>query len=243
MTPYRRRFAPPSKQKDHLAARLFGVLGQLLATAAILLVLFLLYTLWWTNIDARKQATVTAQAIRSGWSQSGGTGGERNTNLPGIGFLHVPALGPSAAEIAIVKGTDPKRLNEGVAGYYTTPVPSAMPWDKEGNFTLAAHRDGHGAKFHKLDKVGIGDPIVVETAEKWYVYKVFSTLQKTTAADVNTIEPIPTRSGRHTRGRYITLTTCTPVLTSDYRLIVWGEITRVERVDHKRTPPLELRQR
>ncbi len=66
-----------------------------------------------------------------------------------------------------------KVLNDGVAGYYTDPVKAALPTsDKKGNFSLAAHRDGHGAKFHNIDKVEKGDPIVFETKDTWYVYKV-----------------------------------------------------------------------
>ena len=42
-------------------------------------------------------------------------------------------------------------------------------------------------------------------------------------------------------GRYITLTTCTPVYTSRYRMAVWGSLVRVDPVDANRTPPPELR--
>ncbi len=52
---------------------------------------------------------------------------------------------------------------------------------------------------------------------------------------------MPKESGKTAPGRYITLTTCTPVYTSKYRYIVWGELVRTEKVDAKRTPPAELR--
>jgi len=51
---------------------------------------------------------------------------------------------------------------------------------------------------------------------------------------------IPKESGRKKAGHYITLTTCTPVYTSKYRYIVWGELVRTEKVDEERTPPAEL---
>lgn len=222
------------------AARLSGIFGELLLTAAVILALFLTYSLWWTNVKAAESAESTAHAIRIQWEETDSSGmPPGSTKLPGIGFLHVPALG-NAGEIAVVEGTDPDRLNEGVAGYYTSPTRSAMPWDKEGNFALAAHRDGHGAKFHNLDKVAPGDPIVVETKDAWYIYTAFAVLPQTNETDTGVIDPVPLGSGRHTRGKYITLTTCTPVLTSNYRLIVWGELTRVEAVDADRTPPSEL---
>ncbi|MFF1627666.1 class E sortase [Streptomyces sp. NPDC058251] len=216
--------------------RTIGCVAEVLLTIAVLSGLFLVYQLWWTNITADKDAASTAAVIRAGWSASSGS--EKEINLPGIGFLHVPALG-KGGEMAVVQGTDTERLNEGVVGYYTRPVRSAMPWDQEGNFALAAHRDGHGAKFHNLDKVKVGDHVVMETKEKWYIYTVFATLPKTNSNNIGVLEPIPAGSGRHTRGRYITLTTCTPVMTSEYRLIVWGELTRIEAVDEQRTPPPE----
>lgn len=55
------------------------------------------------------------------------------------------------------------------------------------------------------------------------------------------IQPVPEESGVKEPGRYITLTTCTPVYTSKYRYIVWGELERTEKVDKDRTKPVELR--
>ena len=82
----------------------------------------------------------------------------------------------SDGDVLVMKGTDAEELNKGVAGYYTKPVKSAMPRDQSGNFSLAAHRDGHGAKFHNIDKIDKGDPVVFETKNTWYVYKVFAIL-------------------------------------------------------------------
>ncbi|WP_241192306.1 class E sortase [Streptomyces sp. ADI96-02] len=232
--------ARPGRPPRSAPARLFGVLGEVFVTVAVIMALFLVYRIWWTNVEADRMAQSTAKAIRAEWSREGGGGRQKSASSPGIGFLHVPALG-GAGEIAIVEGTDPERLDEGVAGFYTHPVRSAMPWDREGNFSLAAHRDGHGAKFHNLDKVRSGDHAIVETEGKWYVYTIFATLPKTADTNVGVIDSIPKGSGRYTRGQYITLTTCTPVFTSDYRLIVWGELTRVEPVTPGRTPPPEMR--
>ncbi|MFF6981368.1 class E sortase [Streptomyces sp. NPDC008343] len=220
-------------------ARVFGVLGEVLVTIAVVMALFLVYRIWWTNLEAERRSVSTAAAIRDKWSRADTAGNaESGTKAPGMGFLHVPALG--SGEIAIVEGTDPERLNEGVAGYYTAPVRAAMPWEREGNFSLAAHRDGHGARFHNLDKVEPGDHVVVETQTDWYVYTVFATLPKTAETNVGVIDPVPKGSGRYTGSQYITLTTCTPVFTSDYRLVVWGELTRVDPVTADRTPPPEL---
>ncbi|WP_351230267.1 class E sortase [Streptomyces sp. NPDC002133] len=216
-------------------AGVISVFGELLITAGVLLALFVVYSLWWTNVLADREAAKDGDLVRDRWA--GGPGALDTKD--GIGFLHVPAM--KNGEVLVKKGTDPKTLNDGVAGYYTDPIKSALPSDKQGNFTLAAHRDGHGAKFHNIHKLREGDSIVFETKDTWYVYKVFKDLKETSKYNVDVLQPVPKESGRAKPGRYITLTTCTPVYTSDYRYIVWGELERTEKVDSDRTPPAELR--
>ncbi|MGW6061151.1 class E sortase [Streptomyces sp. NPDC055189] len=223
---------PRPRGRGPIAAAV-SVFGELLITAGLVLGLFVVYSLWWTNVVADREAHKQGDKVRDRWA---GGPGALNTK-DGIGFLHVPAMG---GEILVTKGTSSKVLNHGVAGYYEDPIKSALPQDKEGNFTLAAHRDGHGAKFHKIDKIKKGDAIVFESRDKWYVYKVYSTLPETSKYNVNVLNPVPKESGAKKPGRYITLTTCTPVYTSNYRYVVWGELERVEKVDNKRTPPAEL---
>ncbi|GGM00009.1 class E sortase [Streptomyces fumigatiscleroticus] len=219
-----------------------SVFGELLITAGLVLGLFVVYSLWWTNVIADREADKQGDKVRDNWAQDGsasGGPGALNTK-DGIGFLHVPAMGNG--EVLVEKGTSSKILNDGVAGYYTDPVKATLPTSgKNGNFSLAAHRDGHGAKFHNIDKVEKGDPIVFETKDRWYVYKVYAVLPETSKFDVDVLDAVPKASGRKKAGKYITLTTCTPVFTSRYRYVVWGELERVEKVDGDRTPPKELR--
>ncbi|MBT2444787.1 class E sortase [Streptomyces sp. ISL-36] len=216
-------------------AGIISVFGELLITAGLVLGLFVVYSLWWTNVLADRAADKDADQVRDHWADGPGALDTKD----GIGFLHVPAMGDD--EILVKKGTTPGILNNGVAGYYTDPIKSALPQDKQGNFTLAAHRDGHGAKFHNIHKLKNGDPIVFETKDTWFVYKVYKSLPETTKYNVDVLQPVPKESGRSKPGRYITLTTCTPMYTSDYRYIVWGELERTEKVDAARTPPTELR--
>ncbi|WP_405999700.1 class E sortase [Streptomyces sp. NBC_00829] len=224
-----------SRARSRIAGAI-SVLGELLITAGVVLGLFVVYSLWWTNVLADRAASKQGDHMRDGWTNS--APGALDTK-DGIGFLHVPAM--NNGEVLVKRGTDSKSLNDGIAGYYTDPIKSALPWDRNGNFTLAAHRDGHGAKFHNIHKLATGDPIVFETRDTWYVYKVYKELKQTSKYNVDVLQPVPKASGRTKPGRYITLTTCTPVYTSDYRYIVWGELVRTEKVDKDRTPPAELR--
>ncbi|MEV6954081.1 class E sortase [Streptomyces sp. NPDC051183] len=243
MSRARRRAAAPDRS---VLAGFLSLLGELLITVGLVLGLFVAYSLWWTNVLADRHASARGDQIRQQWQQPAAPAPSAAPAEPGaldtqggLGFLHVPAM--KNGEVLVKRGTDPDVLNDGVAGYYTDPVKSALPWDPTGNFTLAAHRDGHGAKFHNIDKVKTGDAVVFETRDTWYVYKVFAELRQTSKYNVDVINPVPKESGRTAPGRYITLTTCTPVYTSKYRYVVWGELVRTEKVDDKRTPPAELR--
>ncbi len=221
-----------------------SVIGEILITIGLVLALFVVYSLWWTNVVADRHERRAGEKVRQDWAQSPTGSGKQSVPRgldikDGIGFLHVPAMGKHF-EVLVKKGTSTEVLNEGVAGYYTTPTPAAMPWDSTGNFTLAAHRDGHGAKFHDIDKIRTGDPVVFESKNTWYVYKVYKILDQTSKYNVAVTDQVPKESGKSRPGRYITLTTCTPVYTSLYRYIVWGELVRTVPVDDARTPPKEL---
>lgn len=214
--------AVPSARRRGMGriAMAVSVFGELLITAGLVLGLFVVYSLWWTNVVADREADKQGDKVRDTWAHRATGPGALNTRN-GIGFLHVPAM--KNGEVLVEKGTSTNVLNDGVAGYYTDPIKAALPTTgKKGNFTLAAHRDGHGAKFHNIDKVKKGDAIVFETKDKWYVYKVYDILDETSKYNVKVLSQVPKESGKKKAGHYITLTTCTPVYTSRYRYVVWG---------------------
>ncbi|MEU7659550.1 class E sortase [Streptomyces lincolnensis] len=229
----------PRRRGGGRIAMAVSVFGELLITGGLVLGLFVVYSLWWTNVLADRKADQQGDKVRDTWAQEQNKGPGALDTGDGIGFLHVPAM--KSGEVLVEKGTSAKILNDGVAGYYTDPVKATLPTSgKNGNFSLAAHRDGHGAKFHNIDKLKKGDAIVFETKDKWYVYKVYATLPETSKYNVKTLAAVPKESGKKKAGKYITLTTCTPVYTSRYRYVVWGELVRVDPVDSRRTPPKEL---
>jgi LPXTG-site transpeptidase (sortase) family protein len=219
--------------------------GELLITVGLVLALFVAYSLWWTNLVADRRAGQAAAVLRHGWAA---TAPHQDAAAPvrvyrtgdDIGFLHIPRLGRGYT-VLIKMGTGASVLDQGVAGVYQEPYPAAMPWQSSGNFALAAHRDGHGAKFHNLPELRPGDPVVVETRDTWYVYSVDRTLPQTSPYDVDVTAPVPAESGYTRPGRYLTLTTCTPAYTSRYRMAVWAHLVRTQPVDAARDLPPELR--
>ncbi|MFJ3510762.1 class E sortase [Streptomyces luteogriseus] len=208
-------------------------IGEVFITAGVLMLLFVTYQLWWTNVRAHAQAGKEASSLQNDWAS-----GKRNPGAfePGQGFaiLHIPKLD---VVVPIAEGTSSKGvLDRGMVGHYAEgALKTAMPGDKSGNFGLAGHRNTHGEPFRYINKLAPGDPIVVETQDEYFVYKMASILPVTSPSNTSVLNPVPTGSGFTKPGRYITLTTCTPEFTSKYRMIVWGKMVE-ERPRSKGKP-------
>ncbi|MDG4530746.1 class E sortase [Streptomyces sp. AV19] len=201
------------------------LVGEVFITIGVVMLLFVAYQLWWTNIRAQQQAGGAARSLRHSWETNGGADRDAGAFSPGEGFaiLYIPALD---VRTPIAEGTGKRTvLDRGMAGHYGSgSLKSAMPWDKRGNFALAGHRNTHGEPFRYVNRLRPGDKIVVETRSAFYTYEMTSRLDQTSPANVDVIRPVPRGSGFTGPGRYITLTTCTPEFTSTYRMIVWGKM-------------------
>ncbi|MCL3992971.1 class E sortase [Streptomyces lavenduligriseus] len=199
-------------------------IGELFITTGVLMLLFVTYQLWWTNVRAHAQAGNATHRLQDDWAS-----GKRSPGVfePGQGFaiLHIPKLDVVAP---IAEGISNKRvLDKGMVGHYgEAPLKTAMPQDRTGNFGLAAHRNTHGEPFRYINRLSPGDAVVVETQDTYFVYQVTSSLPVTSPSNVSVLDPVPPGSGLTRPGRYITLTTCTPEFTSKYRLIVWGKMVQ-----------------
>ncbi|MER6119912.1 class E sortase [Streptomyces sp. NPDC001743] len=219
--------------KDSPAVVVSRVVGELFISLGVLMLLFVTYQLWWTNVRADQIAGKETHKIQDDWAK-----GNRNPGVfaPGQGFaiIHIPKLD---VVTPIAEGISKEKvLDRGMVGHYgEEPLRTAMPSDKQGNFALAGHRNTHGEPFRYVNRLRPGDPIVVETQDAYYTYEMTSTLPQTSPSNVSVIGAVPPQSGFKKPGRYITLTTCTPEFTSTYRLIVWGKMVE-ERPRSKGKP-------
>jgi sortase A len=208
-------------------------IGEVFITTGVLMLLFVTYQLWWTNVRAHAQAGSEAHQLQDDWASGKRSPGQFE---PGQGFaiLHIPKLDVVAP---IAEGVSNKKvLDKGMVGHYGEgALKTAMPDAKTGNFGLAAHRNTHGEPFRYINQLKPGDEVVVETQDTYFVYKMTSTLPVTSPSNTSVLDPIPKGSGFTKPGRYITLTTCTPEFTSKYRLIVWGKMVE-ERPRSKGKP-------
>ncbi|KOG64718.1 peptidase C60 family protein [Streptomyces griseoflavus] len=209
--------------------------GEVFITLGVLMLLFVTYQLWWTNVRAQQQAGGTASSLEHEWDE-GGEDRKPDAFTPGQGFaiMYIPKLD---VKVPIAEGiSKPAVLDRGMVGHYDkNSVKTAMPWDKQGNFAVAGHRNTHGEPFRYINRLTKGDKIVVETRSTYYTYAMESILPQTSPRNIGVIGPVPKGSGFTGPGRYLTLTTCTPEFTSTYRMIVWGKMVE-ERPRSKGKP-------
>ncbi|WP_146060167.1 class E sortase, partial [Streptomyces sp. SM5] len=208
--------------KDSPAVVASRVAGEVFITFGVLMLLFVTYQLWWTNVRADQIAGRETHKIQDEWAKGSRTPGAFE---PGQGFaiMHIPKLDVVAP---IAEGIDKEKvLDRGMVGHYAEgTLKTAMPSAEEGNFAVAGHRNTHGEPFRYINKLKPGDPIVVETQDAYYTYEMTSILPQTAPSNISVIKEVPEGSGFTAPGRYITLTTCTPEFTSTYRMIVWGKM-------------------
>ncbi|WP_438827479.1 class E sortase [Streptomyces lydicus] len=216
-----RQAARAAKDSPSLIAS--RALGEAFITLGVLMLLFVTYQLWWTNVMAEQEAGGAASNLQSEWDKGGG---EKKNLADGerFGIMYIPKLDVKAP---IAEGIDKhKVLDHGMVGHYdkNSGIKTAMPWDKKGNFAVAAHRNTHGEPFRYVNRLTKGDKIIVETKSSYYTYEMESILPQTSPSNTSVIGPVPPGSGFTGPGRYITLTTCTPEFTSTFRMIVWGKM-------------------
>ncbi|MFI2286087.1 class E sortase [Streptomyces niveus] len=218
--------------KDSPGVILSRAVGEIFISLGVLMLLFVTYQLWWTNIQADLYAGKEKDKIQQGWAE----GRQPGAFEPGQGFaiMHIPKLD---VVVPIAEGIDKaKVLDRGMVGHYAEGrLKTAMPSDKQGNFAVAGHRNTHGEPFRYINRLEPGDKIIVETQDAYFTYDMASILPQTAPSNTGVIGPVPPGSGFSEPGRYITLTTCTPEFTSTYRMIVWGKMVE-ERPRDKGKP-------
>ncbi|MGH3753828.1 MAG: class E sortase [Pseudonocardiaceae bacterium] len=182
-----------SPHRDTTRTAIRGV-GELILTAGLVVLLFVFYVYYVTDwSSAVKQREVTA-TLEDTWRNPRDLV-DRPVNGAGIAKMHIPAFGPDFV-FTVLEGTEPDTLEAGPGHYRGTALPG-----QPGNFAVAGHRVGKGSPFNALDLLSSCDAIVVETADRWFVYRVLP-LQgesadwaagKATAPQCRGVDPLPGR--------------------------------------------------
>lgn len=211
------------------------VVGELLITAGIILLLFVAWQLWWTNVesDARQSAVIKEFANELGGAPAPPTDAAPGTpsapvdygtpafaTAPGhagtIGIMYIPRFGNSYTR-PIVQGTTGDVLDTlGLGHYANTAMPGAV-----GNFAVAGHRQTHGAVLDNIHTLVPGDKIYVQTKDGYYVY-VFRNNQIVMPSRTDVLEPVPTRPGTTPTESFLTMTSCNPRFGAEERIIAYA---------------------
>ncbi|WP_229787144.1 class E sortase [Actinokineospora fastidiosa] len=162
----------PPPPKPTTGAVVVRSIGELMVTAGLVILLFVVYEVWITDLmSAQKQADVTADLDRQ-WEVADDPEREQKFEYAdgeGIAKLYIPVFGPDY-HFTVVEGTSAANLEVG-PGHYTKSAPPGQP----GNFAVAGHRVGKGAPFNDLDLLNPCDAIVIETQTDWFVYRMLPT--------------------------------------------------------------------
>jgi len=131
--------------------------------------------------------------------------------VDGQNTLYIPSID---LKQQIYQGASPYTVNKGVWLRPNTSTP-----DKGGNSVMVGHRFTYSGKsvFYYLDKVKLGDEIVVFWSGQKYVYKV---------EQIKTVGPNAGEVEAATSQDVLTLYTCTPLLTAKDRLVVVGRLQK-----------------
>lgn len=242
---------PPSARRAPALIRAVSVAGRGLLILGGLVVAFLVFQLWGTGFhEQRAQRDLAAEldrAIGARQAPAGPEGGEAILGpvaqgpgpdaglAPGPGSVAgaatVPARTPpqSAEPVAritaptigldkiVVEGVGRSQLREGPGHYPVTPLPGHA-----GNVAIAGHRTTHGAPFADIDQLEPGDPIVLDTVDGRFVYRVeaYTHPVEGTVSGHQVVAPGDADAIAATGDNRLTLTTCHPRYSDRQRLVV-----------------------
>jgi sortase A len=260
--------APPPREPmgagDKVRFALRGI-GQTLITLGLVVLLFVVYEVWITNLFSDRDNHRIASKLQTEWKNGEDPllplPGGAKTNIKvgsGIAEIYMPRLGQHY-HFAVVEGTTQAALSLGPGHYVGTALPGAV-----GNFAVAGHRVGKGEPFLNLDQLRSGDAVILETKTYWYVYRVLgqpagrdpqNVTQSVPVAGGRTVSlpgreivdpddgkpllTVPDHQGVRATSRLMTMTTCHPKFTAARRMIVYSILsTKVANTGNSMPPSI-----
>ncbi|MCW2715977.1 MAG: Membrane protein [Frankiales bacterium] len=137
----------------------------------------------------------------------------------GLTRLRIPKLD---VDVLVVEGTTTQALRAGAGHYEGSPLPG-----ETGNLAIAGHRTTFNRPFNRLDELGEGDLVELETPFAVHVYRAVAPFAGhanpwvVAPDDFSVLDPEGDRS-------LLTLTTCHPKGSAEQRLIMRFELVGSE---------------
>jgi sortase A len=187
-----------------VARRFLSGVSVLLAVFAVGLLAYPLYT----NFYQDRLQSKLAIEFKNDATRRDFQAGETAIGDP-ITKISIPAA--DLKPTVVVEGTGASALRAGAGHYPNTPLPG-----EEGNVAIAGHRTTYGKPFANLDRLKVGEDIVLETPIGRHVYRVTRDPFVVSNTDFTVIAQTP--------GKTLTLTTCHPKGSARQRLVVRAEM-------------------
>ncbi|MFB6837830.1 class E sortase [Streptomyces sp. NPDC056361] len=223
--------------------------SELCLTVGTLIVLFVVYVLYWTGVQAGIAGAAQIDTLQREWAAAplpataapaapGPAPAPARVAPPyvpgkGIAVMYVPRLGADW-KWPVLEGTGTGVLKKGLGHYAAGGRLGAT-----GNFAVAGHRRTYGDPFKDFPRLRPGDAVVLTDGTTWFTYRIDRGPYRTVPGDVAVVDPVPGKSGFDGPGRYLTLTTCDPEWGSSHRLVVWAHLDATQPVTDGRPQALD----
>lgn len=227
--------APDRQKKRRGRVSAVGVIGELLITAGVVVLLYVVWQLWVGDWIFAAERNSVGHTLSQEWAQetrdlpvtpSEPAEPDLTTDpvvLPEpadaevFGIMRVPRFGadyavPMAGGVSRARTLDPI----GIGHYPGTQMPGEV-----GNFAVAAHRTTYGAPFNRIADLQVGDAIVIETPQGWYTYR-FRTHEYVQPDAVEVLLPVPQAPETPAGERFLTMTSCSPMFSLAERIVAYS---------------------
>lgn len=221
------------ERRERMRRRVLRWTGWTLVAAGVLVLLYLAYLLFFTNLTAgAEQSRLLEQWERDVGSLGGSLPEGSEPAPPAARAEPDDPAGTDGAYAAmwferdgerivhdeplfVVEGVTLEHLERGPGHYPDSDVPGG-----DGNFAVSGHRTTYGAPFYHLDRLRPGDEIhVLDRRGREFVYGV-AEARVVAPTDVWVVEDDPLGTGAPT----MTLTTCHPRFSAAQRLVVFARL-------------------
>ncbi len=206
-------------------------LGKALIVAGVLVLGFVAFQLWGTNVEASRSQSDLKVSLAADLGKSdvssinlkdltktlAKTAPETAPPMEAppegepLGIISIPRIDLSQV---IISGVSRADLKKGPGHYPGTPMPG-----QAGNSAIAGHRTTYGAPFNRIDELIPGDEIVVSTRQGQFTYVVIPAPGQTEQAWF-TVRPSQVEVLANKGDNRLTLTACHPKYSAKERIIV-----------------------
>ena len=128
-----------------------------------------------------------------------------------FGRIKIPSID---ADYVVVQGTEEADLERGPGHYPDTALPG-----QRRTVAIAGHRTTYGAPFNQIDKIEIGDTIVLEMPYGTFTYDVTAT---------RIVDPDQVGIVRDIGRDRLVLTSCHPLYSAAQRYAVFADLKRID---------------